>query len=131
MASAYGATVKDLPTPVLVAIGGIAGAAVRWATGELFGASASEPVGATLVVNVVGALLLGAVLAQVARGLSPSVIALVGVGFCGAMTTMSTLALQTAVRIDDGRWADGIGLLALHVGLGLVAAVVGARAVTS
>lgn len=59
----------------------------------------------TLVVNVVGSLILGAVLGlAVAGGISTWWVALVGTGFCGALTTFSGFSAQV---LDLGRQGGG------------------------
>ena len=77
----------------------------------------------TLVVNVAGSLVLG-----VAAGWSaaPSwVLPLVGIGFCGALTTFSTLALETWVFVERREWRPFAANLALSLGLGLPAVWLG------
>lgn len=127
MAPAYGATVTDIPTPALVATGGVAGAAVRWAVDagldDATVAGGSAPV---LLVNIAGAFLLGWLLAS-PHAKRSRVVALIGIGFCGSLTTMSTLAVDTAVRLDRGEWTSGLGGTALHVALGIGAVLIGTR----
>ncbi len=76
-------------TLLLVALGGGAGAVVRFLVGVW-----RPGRGATLAVNVVGSALLGAL-----AGASASVAALVGVGFCGGLTTFSTFAVEVAADV--------------------------------
>jgi len=85
----------------LVAIGGALGASgryllARWRTPGF-------PY-AILVANVVGSLLLGFLLAGVPR----AAYLLVGVGLCGALTTVSTFALDTLVLAREGRRAAAV-----------------------
>lgn len=51
----------------------------------------------TLIVNVVGSLLLGLIVAVAAEAgdLPPTLVAFAGAGFCGAFTTFSTFAVET------------------------------------
>jgi CrcB protein len=76
-------------TPLLVALGAAAGAALRFLAAHHF----DEPRfhWGTLVVNTAGSFLLGAFSAMV---LSGSLTALMGVGFCGGLTTYSAFAVQ-------------------------------------
>lgn len=77
---------------LLVALGAALGAGTRFAMGSRF--DARWPTG-TLVVNLAGSFLLGAFSAM---GLSGSMLALLGTGLCGGITTFSSLLVQTADR---------------------------------
>jgi CrcB protein len=94
---------------LLVAVGAGIGSALRFAWGHV--ADGRWPVG-TLLVNTVGATLLGVCSGQ---ALSGDLLALVGVGFCGGLTTWSGLAVQTLDR--DLR--SGAGYLAATLVLGI------------
>lgn len=128
------------PTPSstlpLVAVGGAVGALLRWGVVEAAGDRAAL---AVLVCNVVGSLVLGAL-----AGSMPPPGAflsaddwgrrfrrqrLLGTGVCGGLTTLSTVAVDAADRLDDGRWGDGAGGLAATVLLTVVAAAIGLMAV--
>ena len=71
-------------TALLVAIGAAVGASLRYVVAQRLPNRV-----ATLLVNVVGCALLGALLRP-----SPSTAALVGTGFCGALTTFSSFAVE-------------------------------------
>lgn len=73
----------------------------------------------TLVVNVVGSFVLGLVagVPHPPEWLMP----LVGIGFCGALTTFSTLAFETWVFLEERAWKPFVANLALTLGLGLPA----------
>ncbi len=76
-------------TLALVALGAAVGAPLRHLAGHHL--DQRLPWG-ILLVNVVGSFLLGLF---VALGLYGSSLALLGVGFCGGLTTYSTFAVQT------------------------------------
>lgn len=101
-------------TVLLVALGGAVGAPLRYVlSSRLDGAT---PWG-TLGVNVVGSFVLGLL---VARSVDGSAYALLGVGFCGGLTTYSSFAVQTA-RL---RWR-GLAYAAATLALSLAAAALG------
>lgn len=112
-----------LTQTLLVALGGALGAPLRYATNHVLRQQlgTTPPVG-TLAVNVVGSLLLGLL---VGAGVTGSPLALVGIGFCGALTTFSTLALEIWDAIEDERPAAAATVVLLSLTLGLGAAYVG------
>ncbi|MCP3853223.1 MAG: CrcB family protein [Actinomycetia bacterium] len=98
-----------------VAAGAAAGAFARWAVFALV----DSATGALIVVNLAGTMLLAVVLARQAsdaRGGRPVAWQLdfAATGFCGALTTFSTLAVDLAQRLDDG---ERLAPTALLVGL--------------
>jgi CrcB protein len=78
-------------TALLVVLGAAIGAPVRL----LVSRALPAPRG-TLAVNVAGSLVLGLV-----AGAAPATYALVGIGFCGTLTTFSTFALET---VEGAGW---------------------------
>ena len=110
----------ELPKPIAVALGGILGTALRWAVLDAAGGAGW----ALVLVNTVGSLLLGAVVHGILhrRG---DLRLLLAVGFCGSLTTFSTLALELALRLDEGRILDAVGLGVVSLACGLTAALVG------
>jgi len=78
-----------------VGVGGTLGALARVGVGARF----ERRGGDTLVVNVLGSLLLGVVLAAPTGG--PVRLA-AGVGFCGAFTTFSSFAVDTVGLAEAG-----------------------------
>jgi CrcB protein len=112
----------------LVIVGGMAGATVRWAVVELIGPTDTFPV-AIFLVNVIGCALLGGFTALVRARPRHQALAgdLLGVGFCGGLTTMSTLAVELAAFGRDGRLALALLYLVASIVVGVVAAWFGAR----
>ena len=101
-----------MATFLAVAVGGAIGAVLRHAvsTGMYSWLGTGFPWG-TLAVNVLGSIVLGAVVEAGASTLklTPELRALIAVGLLGAFTTFSTFALDTASLFD--RQATVFGLL--------------------
>jgi CrcB protein len=110
----------------LVAFGGAVGATLRWALLEL-GGEAFRP--ALLLVNLLGCVVLGA---AVAREGAPGTARhrwlhdAVAVGFCGGLTTFSTLAVEVAELGRDGHAGFGAWYLGASVVLGMAGVMFGA-----
>ncbi|HEY8657180.1 MAG TPA: fluoride efflux transporter CrcB [Candidatus Limnocylindria bacterium] len=115
-------------TLLLVGLGGFFGAIARYLVDGWIAerTGATFPFG-TLVVNLSGAFVLGFLFAlTVERGVLPSVIRPpVLIGFIGAYTTFSTLALESWRLIEDGSYALGLANLFGSMALGVVVVVVG------
>jgi fluoride exporter len=77
---------------------------------------------ATFAANIAGTLILGWVVVARARWRP-----LAGTGFCGALTTFSTLQVQLVELGDDGHVPLAAAYLAVSVACGLAAAAAGAR----
>ncbi|MGH1503623.1 MAG: fluoride efflux transporter FluC [Acidimicrobiales bacterium] len=117
----------------LVAVGGAVGALVRWGLIEAAGGGA-----AVLACNVVGSLILGVLVGSMPRPgtmMSADEWArrfgrqrLLGTGFCGGLTTLSTVAVDAAGRLDDGRPGAAVAGLATTVALTGIAGAVGVLA---
>lgn len=96
---------------IAVFIGGAVGAMARAGLLEIAPVTAGEWPWATFVANVLGCAILAFVIThQRANGWSSTRLALLGTGFCGALTTFSTVQLELYEMIDLG---DG-GLAALY-----------------
>jgi CrcB protein len=115
---------------LLIAVGGGVGSVMRyWVAGlgqALFGAT--FPFG-TLLVNTIGALLLGA-LAAVFAGpmLIPEQYRLaLTIGLLGGFTTFSTYALETFSLTNEREWGWAAANVLLNNGLALAAAWLGYR----
>lgn len=94
-------------TLLLVVVGGAVGAPLRYLT-DLLVQSKHDTVfpWGTLTVNVLGSAILGSVLAAASVGhLSPNLVALLGTGLCGALTTFSTFGFETIRLLQEGSTA--------------------------
>lgn len=111
-----------MTTWLLVAVGAAVGAPTRYAVTQVLRDRGATTHAGTLLVNVAGSLVLGLL---VGRGVEGNSLALVGTGFCGSLTTMSTLALEVWDAIIDRRTPHAVTTLALHLVLGLGAAWLG------
>ena len=107
--------------------GGFAGTIARAQLAETLPHEAAGWPSATLLANLVGAFLLGYV-ATLLRRPGPHVdlrLRLVGSGFCGALTTFSTLQLELLVMLDAGEHALAAAYVLVSVAAGLAAVVAG------
>lgn len=116
----------------LVGIGGAVGALARVWLEQVLDTTPSFPLG-ILAANVLGALVIGGVLALAER-LAPTsgrrLRLLVATGLCGGLTTLSSLALAIAQTADRGAWGSAVLYGALTIAAGLLAVVVGRAATT-
>jgi fluoride exporter len=120
---------------LLVAGGGAAGTLARYGLAHLEPTRTGGWPWGTFIANLIGAFVLGALLEWLARsgpdhGWRQRARLLFGTGFCGALTTYSTLAVEAdlLVRAHDQGLAVGY-LLGSLVG-GLLATVAGIAAAT-
>ena len=100
---------------LLVALGAVPGALIRWQV-------ALHLADQNLLVNSVGAGLLGLLAALPA---APRRQLLLGIGFCGSFTTFSSWMLTAMKHFSVGDWSAALGLIGLTLGLGLGAAALG------
>lgn len=98
-----------------VALGSAVGGVTRWLLGGVFQRwfAAGFP-GGTLLINVTGSFLVGALMryAMDSTAISPELRALLVIGFCGGYTTFSTFSYETLRLAQDGEWSQ----IALYVG---------------
>ena len=102
----------ELQELLLVALGAVPGALLRWQV-SLHCADRH------LLVNVVGAALLGYLVGLPA---APRRQLLIGIGFCGSLTTFSSWMLEAMQLISAGQVFEAAGLIGLTLGLGVGAA---------
>lgn len=106
-------------TILLVAVGGAVGAPLRYHLDRIV-SRRTFPRG-TLLVNVIGCFLLG-YLVQTTSG---PALALLGTGFCGALTTYSTFGYETVRLLEERRYGHAAANVAVSVALGFAAALLG------
>ena len=105
----------ELQELLLVGVGAVPGALLRWQVALHLGDQ-------NLLVNVLGAALLGLLAGLPA---APRRQLLLGIGFCGSLTTFSSWMLAAMQHLISGDWAASLGLIVVTLGLGLGAAGLG------
>jgi CrcB protein len=111
-----------------VAIGGAIGASLRWAIGtwliERWGSGFPWH---TMLINVLGAFLIGVLMAlSLEKGIvSGDWRLFLGTGILGGFTTFSTLSYESIDLIGKGLWAPGLANMFGSAIAGLLAAWVG------
>ena len=112
---------------LLAALGGALGALARWALTEVVPSADGWP-WATLLVNLSGCFLLGALFAVVAaHSPEPSwARPFLGVGVLGGYTTYSSFAVQVVKLVDDGAPVLAAGYVLVSVVGGVAAVALGA-----
>lgn len=102
--------------------GGAAGALARTGLAEAWPAAPGAIPWATLLANVAGCLVLGAVLVRTADGSARR--GLLGAGLCGGLTTFSTLQVELVELLRDGEAlrAGTYAVISLLAGLGALRA---------
>jgi CrcB protein len=121
-----------LPTSALVAIGGALGSLARFGVDQAmppFDAATPSFPWSTFTVNLAGAFLLGLVLAvaEARRDRAVWLQFLVGVGFCGSFTTLSTVSVECVQMLDGPQRGLAAIYLAASFAGGVLTAWLGAR----
>lgn len=106
-------------TIIYIAIGAGVGAPTRYLIDRYFRSTTSFPWG-ILIVNVLGSFLFGVV-----NHSSANTMALLGVGFSGALTTWSAFALDLEHEYAMGLNKEFLLNIFLNYGLGFLAVVIG------
>jgi CrcB protein len=111
-----------------VALGSAIGGVSRYLLGGLVQRmlDTTFPAG-TLLVNVTGSFLLGAIIryALETPSLTPEVRAFLTIGVCGGYTTFSTFSYETMALLEDGEWARAGVYITASVILSLIATFTG------
>jgi len=104
-------------------LAGMLGGLVRFQITRYLPASPDFPWG-TLIVNYLGIFCLVYLVKGylVSKGTSKGIILALGTGFCGGLTTFSSLILDAVKMLDTGRYISLLVYLILSVGGGLLLA---------
>ena len=113
----------ELRELLLVAIGAVPGALLRWQSGVQLGPHLGGSAGADLLVNLVGSFLLGFLAGPIPR--RTGLVLLLGIGFCGCLTTFSSWMLDVVKLMQAGRPLWGLVLIMGSLVLGLFSAAGG------
>ena len=105
----------ELQELLLVAVGAVPGALLRWQ----FSVVLQDR---DVLVNVFGSLILGLLLGLPYR---PRLQLLAGIGFCGSLTTFSSWMVNSVDLIVSGDPLAALGLIGMTLGLGLGGAALG------
>ncbi len=113
-----------------VAVGGVVGAEARYGLGVLLPHRADEWPWATLLTNVSGCLLIGALMVVIVERIRPHPLVrpLLGVGVLGGYTTFSTYAVDTVTAVHAGRAGLAVLYAVATPLLALVAVAIGTTA---
>jgi CrcB protein len=108
---------------VAIFAGGFLGAMARAGMSEWLPHDPATWPWATFAVNVVGAFLLGYFTTRLQERLPLSSYRrpLLGTGFCGALTTFSTMQVELLVMLDEGRLELAAGYAAASIAAGFAA----------
>lgn len=112
---------------LLTMVGAALGAPARWLLDEYVqGRHRSTFPWGTLLINVLGSLVFGALVSAAAleRASAPT-IALLGAGLCGGFTTFSTFGYETVRLAQQGATRQAVLNAGLSVVLGLGASLAG------
>jgi fluoride exporter len=120
----------DPRTVAAVACGGVVGALGRHGLAVAWPHDGTGVPWATLTANVVGCLLIGALVVVLAEAAAPPRLArpFLGVGVLGGFTTFSTYAVEVQQLADHGRSLVALGYVAATPVLALLAVLTGTAA---
>jgi CrcB protein len=110
-------------TALLVVAGAVVGTPLRLLVTRLSARGGRDPARGTLVVNVAGSVLLGVLLGR--ADMPAWAVALIGTGFCGALTTFSTFGADVVRLLEQRALGRALAYLAATLVLGIAAAGAG------
>ena len=98
-----------------VGAGGFAGSVIRYLISRVPLGSSAYPVN-TFITNVIGAVLIGYIIARADRlALSPQQILLLKTGLCGGLTTFSTFSAETFGLLEQGSYLTACAYIILSL----------------
>ena len=114
---------KEQFYPLGIFLAGMLGGLVRFQISRWLPSSPDFPWG-TILVNYLGIFCLVYLVKGylVSKGTSKGVVLALGTGFCGGLTTFSSLILDAVKILDTGRYLSLLVYLVLSVGGGLLLA---------
>ncbi|OBI85798.1 fluoride efflux transporter CrcB [Mycobacterium sp. 1245805.9] len=106
-----------------VFVGGAIGALARAGLSTVFVRDTDQWPWPTFIVNIVGAALVGYFTTRLLERLPVSSYRrpLLGTGFCGGLTTFSTMQVETVRMIEHGHWAMAATYTVSSIVLGFLA----------
>jgi CrcB protein len=112
---------------ISILVGGAVGALARAEVARVLPHHGAQWPWATFLVNLTGTLLLGWLTTRLAEHVAPTRFwrFLVGTGFCGALTTFSSLQVETIRLFNDGHVGFALGYAVVSVALGVACAIGG------
>lgn len=115
---------------IMVGLGGFVGAVCRYLFGLIPWGTDRFPLG-TFLINLVGAVLIGAISAvwELNPHFDRNVLLLLTVGLCGGFTTFSTFTLESFGLIESGRVGTAAAYMLLSVAFCLLGVMIGRGAV--
>jgi CrcB protein len=110
-------------TIAVIALGGAAGTLGRVELGRIIPTTANGFPWPTFAANITGAFVIGLVIVLVLDRMAHTryVRPLIGTGFCGGLTTFSTLVVEIDLLVKAGHTAMALGYLAASLAAGMVA----------
>ena len=113
----------ELRELLLVGLGAIPGALLRWQSSVQLGPWLGGSAGADLLVNVLGSLVLGFLAGPIP--MRTGLVLLLGIGFCGSLTTFSSWMLDVVKLLEGGQPLGALLLVLVSLVMGLAAAGAG------
>jgi CrcB protein len=106
-----------------VALGAAPGALLRWQSAVQLGPWIGGSAGSDLLVNLIGSFVLGFLAGPIPS--RTNLVLLLGIGFCGCLTTFSSWMLDVVKLMRSGASGEALLLIVVSLALGLLFAAGG------